>query len=63
MTIKNLMVSGEKYTSKTGQEKTRWIKIGVLINKDGKEFIKLDSIPFTNTIQVFEQKEKDELGF
>lgn len=35
------MIAGEKYI-KDGQEKTKWIELGVIMSKDGKEFVLMD---------------------
>lgn len=43
---------------KNGEEKTSWNKIGILIESNGKEYIKLFHIP-NQLISVFEQKPKD----
>jgi len=40
-----------------GEEKVSWNKIGILFEKNGKEYVKLGHIPNT-LISVFEQKEK-----
>jgi len=43
------------------KEKTQWIKVGVLLEKDGKIRIKLDTIPvagWDGWLNVFEKKEK-----
>jgi hypothetical protein len=45
------------------KEKTQWIRVGVLLEKDGKMRIKLDSIPIGNWdgwLNVFERQEKKE---
>jgi len=50
----------QKYQSQEG-EKTKWIKCGVLIEKDGKQSIKLDVMPcgeFNGFLNVFEQRDK-----
>lgn len=62
-TIKNV-VSGRPY-EKDGQKKTAWTKHGVLIEKDGKQFIKLESYPLPNEngevwLSVFEQENKSQ---
>jgi len=48
--------------SNENKEKTQWLKVGVLIEKeDGKMRIKLDAIPVGNWdgwLNVFEKKEK-----
>ena len=42
---KNLMF-GKKYTDKTtGEEKTQWVKCGVVFEKDGKTSILLEMLP------------------
>jgi len=44
------------------KEKTQWIKVGVLLEKDGKIRIKLDSIPIGNWdgwLNVFEKEKKE----
>ena len=43
---------------KNGEEKTSWNKIGVLIEANGKQYIKLFHIPNT-LVSVFEQKKKE----
>lgn len=43
---------------KNGEEKTSWNKIGIMIESNGKQYIKLFHIPNT-LISVFEQKSKD----
>jgi hypothetical protein len=38
--------AGEKYTAKDGTEKTKWIKIGSVIQtKNGRMSLKIESIP------------------
>lgn len=44
-------------------EKTQWIRVGVLIEKDGKMRIKLDTVPvagWDGWLGVFEKAEKKE---
>jgi hypothetical protein len=44
------------------KEKTQWIRVGVLLEKDGKMRIKLDSIPIGNWdgwLNVFEKEKKE----
>jgi len=38
---KKLSIANGKYM-KDGQEKTRWVSVGVILQKDGKEFVLLD---------------------
>ena len=44
---------------KDGQEKVSWNKIGVLIETNGKQYVKLFHIP-GQLISVFEQKPKEQ---
>jgi hypothetical protein len=51
----NLKVANGKYT-KDGDEKTRWLTIGALLQGDGKMKLKLDTIPiseFDGWVQCF----------
>ncbi len=32
------MLAGEKYQTREGQEKVKWIELGVIMEKNGKEF-------------------------
>ena len=49
----------ESYTDKEGNEKTSWSKVGILIETNGKVYVKLFHIPGT-LISVFEQKKREE---
>ena len=52
----DLMYPGGEYTDKEGQEKTRWIKCGAIIEtKNGKKKVKLESIPveFNGWLECF----------
>lgn len=42
MIKKELVVSNGGYTTKDGQEKTRWVKIGAVHEYEGKQYITLD---------------------
>ena len=42
---------------KNGEEKTSWNKIGIMIESNGKQYVKLFHIP-NQLISVFDQKEK-----
>ena len=44
--------------NKNGEEKVSWNKIGVLIEANGKQYVKLFHIP-GQLISVFEQKKKE----
>ena len=51
----NLKVAGGTY-QKDGQEKTRWLTIGGMLQGDGKTKLKLDTIPvgeFDGWVQCF----------
>ena len=52
-----LRAANGTYNNKEGEEKTSWITVGALMDKDGKPVIKFDSIPVGNTwdgwIQAF----------
>ena len=53
---------GEKYTDKNGDEKTRFINVGSLFQRDdGSQTMKLESIPvgFNGWISFYEPKPKD----
>lgn len=54
--------AGEKYTDREGNEKTRYVNIGALFQReDGSLFAKLESIPvgFTGWVSFYEPKPKD----
>lgn len=56
--MKDLMIR-ESYKAKDGQEKVSWNKVGVLIETNGKQYVKLFHIP-GQLISVFEQKPKED---
>ena len=56
--MKDLVIR-ETYKAKDGQEKTAWNKVGVLIETNGKQYVKLFHIP-GQLISVFEQKPKED---
>lgn len=58
MSIKNLCIR-EGYTDRDGNEKTSWNKVGILIDKGDKQYVKLYHMPGV-MISVFEQKKKEE---
>ena len=47
----------ESYTDKNGTEATSWNKIGILIEKSDKQYVKLFHMPGV-LCSVFEQKKK-----
>jgi hypothetical protein len=52
----DLMYPGGQYTDREGQEKTRWLKCGAVIEtKDGKKKVKLESLPveFNGWLECF----------
>lgn len=54
--------AGEKYTDREGNEKTRYVNVGVLFTRDdGSMTLKLESIPvgFTGWVNFYEPKPKD----
>lgn len=61
----NAVYAGEKYTDKDGNEKTRYITIGVLFQRDdGSLTAKIESVPvgFTGWVNFWEPKEDDGKG-
>ena len=62
--IGSLAVPAGEYTNAEGEEKTRWLRIGVLFQKDKRYVIKLDSIPiglseWEGWVQVFAEREDE----
>ena len=58
----NAVYAGEKYTDKDGNEKTRYITIGVLFQRDdGSLTAKIESLPvgFNGWVNFWEPKEDD----
>ena len=65
MTVFKDIVSGRKYTDRNGQEKTQWTNVGTLIEKDGKQYVKLKAYPLPNEkgevfLSVFEPREQSD---
>jgi hypothetical protein len=60
--IEEITAACGTYQDSEGQDKTRWHKIGVVIEKDGKRFIKLEVIPlgWDGFASLFPPREKDE---
>lgn len=56
-----IMARAGSYTDREGNEKTRWQKCGILIEKDGKLSIKLESLPvgFDGWLSCFEPRQDD----
>ena len=61
------VVQGTKYI-KDGEEKTRWQKMGVAFEKEGKiTSVKLEALPIPNKdgeiwLNIFEQKPREQNG-
>lgn len=57
-----LMAKTGSYTDRTGNEKARWTKCGILLEKDGKTSIKLEALPvnFDGWLSCFEPRPKDD---
>ena len=67
MQIKKV-ASPTKYIAKDGQEKTKWINVGVCFETDGKQRIKLDAMPLPNKegeiwLYLFEQDNKGDIPY
>lgn len=67
MTVFKDICSGRRYTDREGQDKTAWTRVGVLIEKDGKQYVKLEAIPLPNEkgevfLTVFEPRERGQGG-
>ena len=60
MAFKNLCIR-ESYTTKDGEEKVSWNRIGTLFEANGKEYVKLYHIPGV-LISVFQPKSKNDQG-
>lgn len=56
-----LMARAGSYTDRDGNEKTRWQKCGILIEKDGKLSVKLEALPigFDGWLSCFEPRQDD----
>jgi len=57
----------KNYKTNTGEEKTRWLKIGTSFEKEGKQSIEISSFPLDAIgkgelkLQIFERPEKNPL--
>lgn len=58
--IKSICIR-EEYKDKQGNEKVSWNKIGILIETNGKQYVKLYHIPGV-LASVFEPKPKEDRG-
>jgi len=52
------IVAREEYAGSDGEQKVSWNKIGILIDKNDKQYIKLSMFPGT-LFSVFDQKKKE----
>ena len=59
--IKNIVATVWEYTAKDGTQKKQYVTIGKLIEKDGKQSIKIDTIPtwWNWWAWVYDQTKKD----
>ena len=55
-------MSAKKYNKADGTQGTKWIKLGTVVQKDGKMFGDLDCVPtggwFDGSIQLFEAEQQ-----
>ena len=63
--IGSLAVPAGEYTNNEGETKTRWLRIGVLFQKDKRYVVKLDSIPigipdWEGWVQIFQEREDED---
>ena len=66
MTVFKDICTGRRYT-KNGEEKTAWTRVGVLIEKDGRQYVKLEAYPLPNAdgevfLSVFEPRPREQQG-
>lgn len=56
------MAKGGTYTNRDGEEKTRWVKCGVVFEGDRGLSLKIEAlpVPFDGWLSFFEPKERDE---
>ena len=55
--------AGEKYTDRDGNEKTRYLNVGALFQRDdGSQTMKLESLPigFSGWINFYEPKDREQ---
>ena len=58
-----VVAAGEKYQDKDGNEKTRWVKMGVVLERnDGSLSLKIESIPvgFTGWANLWTPQPKEQ---
>lgn len=54
------LVTGRRYTTPTGEEKTRWTTVGKIFQDDqGREYIKMDVVPlgWDGFASIFEEQQ------
>lgn len=60
---KQLKAKAGKYTNKQGEEKTRYVNVGVLLETDKGEMLKIESLPISFDGWIyFADLEKREVG-
>lgn len=65
MTVFKDICSGRPYKAKDGSDKMAWTRVGTLIEKDGKQYVKLEAIPLPNEkgevfLSVFDQTNRSQ---
>jgi len=55
--MKNLSVANGTYTNSNNEQKTRWVNVGKIMEKDGKEFMLID--PLVNFAAFPREQGKD----
>ena len=45
MAIKNIVHGKEYVDNRTGETKRKWTQVGILIEKDGKQYVKIEMLP------------------
>ena len=60
--IKEIVAVTGTYTNKQGEEKKRYTKLGVLMENDKGQFLKIESIPvgWDGFASLYEPKEKEQ---
>ena len=59
----DLVYSGEKYTDRNGDEKTRFVNVGAVFERDdGTQCLKIETLPvgFSGWLNFFEPREREE---
>lgn len=58
-----LMARTGSYTDRDGNEKARWTKCGIIVEKDGRLSVKLEALPveFDGWLSAFEPKPREQV--